>query len=133
MFSSSHGGASAKAPSSGWASGDLEIIFGQTIPRDNQNSRNNSPPSFNANDSITRSLSSGGIAGITIGAIVFMAIMASGVLVWLRKRQRLPMVVPDSSVNKQQYSELEGSVLHQLNQPQVPPQEMAGSEVIKKA
>ena len=43
------------------------------------------------------------------------------------------MEVPDSSVNKQQNSELEGSVLHQLNQPQVPPQEMAGSEVIKKA
>lgn len=135
MYSSAHGGATAKAPSTGWASPDLENIFSQTIPRENQHTRSDSPlpPSPNKPDSSTQSLSGGGIAGITLGAVVFMVIMTSGVLVWLRRRRKIPNDAPGSPANEQKNPELEGFGLHELDQLQAQPQEMAGSEVITNA
>ncbi|KAI2625785.1 hypothetical protein GGR54DRAFT_514111 [Hypoxylon sp. NC1633] len=92
----SSGGATLKSPSSGWASDDLDGIFKQTVPRNlyvyGSNSNTSSPSSptptgtSQNDDQATNKLSGGAIAGIVVGCVAGVAILA-GALLWYRRRK----------------------------------------------
>ncbi|OTA92800.1 hypothetical protein M434DRAFT_31556 [Hypoxylon sp. CO27-5] len=103
----SSGGATIKAPSVGWNSRDLEVIFGQTVPRDTYD-RGNKIPGNETSASQTLSTQTPGTSDLptttpnpvtnnnlptkaiaVIGTIVPLVVIATaiGVYIWLKRRK----------------------------------------------
>ncbi|KAI1389346.1 uncharacterized protein F4822DRAFT_398018 [Hypoxylon trugodes] len=131
----SSGGATLKAPSTGWDSQDLETIFSQTMPRDTSSS---DPKLSNTPDSTTTpvlsnevgGLTQGGIAGIAIAAAVVVIAAIVGMLVWFkRKRAKVekdPIIIPENDWQKPEL-EAVNNVRHELDNPETRPCEVPGS------
>ena len=120
-------------PDGGWDSDELKDIFSKTVPRDpDPSSQSTVPPTGTTtidgnDDSGGRSIGTGGIAGITIGAVVVVVAVTISLL-WLKRKQPKSLELPVTP-GYQQPQELDTSdtTPHELDHADARPHELPDS------
>lgn len=119
-------------PQDGWASDELKSILSKTVPRDlNSGNQSTVPPTeTTAVDGNYGSgghrIGTGGIAGITVGAIAVVSITIG--IIWLKRKQQEIPELPVTSGNRQP-KELNAldTARHELDNAEARPHELPDS------